>query len=48
MNLPFPYKKYKAVTGITAAELQQLGIRGLLLDIDGTLAPTHVKSNAMV
>lgn len=43
MNLPFPYKKYRTVTDITPADLQQMQIRGLLLDIDGTLAPTHVK-----
>ena len=42
MKLPLPYKKYRAVTDITAADLAAMGVRGLLLDIDGTLAPTHV------
>jgi HAD superfamily phosphatase (TIGR01668 family) len=44
MKLPFPYKKYRDVTEITAADLSEMGVRGLLLDIDGTLAPTHAKN----
>lgn len=43
MNLPFPYKKYRDVTQLTPDELAALEVKGLLLDIDGTLAPTHVK-----
>ena len=46
MNLPFPYKIYDSVADITPEELERLRVRGLLLDIDGTLAPTHVKDPA--
>jgi hypothetical protein len=40
MILPFPHEIYDDVTAITPAELRRLGVRGLLLDIDGTLART--------
>ncbi len=41
MILPFPHEIYDDVTSITPAELARLGVRGLLLDIDGTLAQTR-------
>ena len=37
MTLPYPHRIYPAVTDITAADLRAQGVRGLLLDIDGTL-----------
>jgi HAD superfamily phosphatase (TIGR01668 family) len=37
MTLPFPHRIYGAVTDITADDLRAQGVRGLLLDIDGTL-----------
>ena len=40
MIFPFPHKIYDDVTGIRPEYLQEKGIRGLLLDIDGTLART--------
>lgn len=41
MFFPFPDKIYKDVTSVTPNELKNLGVRGLLLDIDGTLAQTR-------
>ncbi|MEA5039341.1 MAG: YqeG family HAD IIIA-type phosphatase [Clostridiaceae bacterium] len=41
MTLPFPHKIYHAVTDITPEALHALGVRGLLLDIDGTLMRTR-------
>lgn len=40
MVFPFPDEIYDDVTKITPAELERLGVKGLLLDIDGTLART--------
>lgn len=40
MIFPFPDRIYKDVTRITPSELKKMGIKGLLLDIDGTLART--------
>ena len=40
MVLPFPHEIYDDVTCITPQELHRLGIKGLMLDIDGTLART--------
>ena len=40
MIFPFPDRIYKDVTKITPSELKKMGIKGLLLDIDGTLART--------
>lgn len=37
MNVPFPHKTYPDVTHITRRELDALGVRTLLLDLDGTL-----------
>lgn len=37
MIFPFPHRIYDSVTAITPEELRALGVRGLLLDIDGTL-----------
>ncbi|MEA4920139.1 MAG: YqeG family HAD IIIA-type phosphatase [Clostridiaceae bacterium] len=41
MFFPFPHKIYKDVTSITPNVLKSLGVKGLLLDIDGTLARTR-------
>ena len=41
MPLPFPQRIFSRVTDITPALLAGLGVRGILLDIDGTIAPTH-------
>ena len=41
MPLPFPHVFLPDVTHITPALLQQLGVSGLLLDIDGTLMQTR-------
>lgn len=41
MIFPFPYRYYPAVTDITLEDLQQMGIKALLLDIDGTLMQTR-------
>ena len=41
MIFPFPYRYYPAVTDITAEDLAEMGIRALLLDIDGTLMQTR-------
>lgn len=41
MPLPFPQRIFSRVTDITPALLARLGVRGILLDIDGTIAPTH-------
>ncbi len=35
-----PDRMYSSVTDITYAQLSEMGVRGLLLDIDGTLMPT--------
>lgn len=40
MSVLRPYKMYSAVTEITSHELDLMGIKALLLDIDGTLMPT--------
>ncbi len=40
MIFPFPHEIYESVSDITPRELERLGIEGLLLDIDGTLART--------
>ena len=40
MLFPFPHKIYDDVTCIRPEFLRSKGIRGLLLDIDGTLART--------
>lgn len=40
MVLPFPHVILKDVMHITPAMLESMGVRGLLLDIDGTLART--------
>ena len=40
MVLPFPHEILDDVTQITPAMLERMGVRGLLLDIDGTLART--------
>lgn len=40
MIFPFPHKIYDDVTRIRPEFLKEKGIRGLLLDIDGTLART--------
>ena len=36
MPLPFPQRIFSRVTDITPALLAGLGVRGILLDIDGT------------
>ena len=41
MIFPFPYRYYPAVTDITVQDVQDMGIRALLLDIDGTLMQTR-------
>lgn len=41
MPLPFPHVFLPDVTGITPDLLQELGVSGLLLDIDGTLMQTR-------
>ena len=41
MPLPFPHVFLPDVTHITPALLKQLGVSGLLLDIDGTLMQTR-------
>ena len=41
MIFPFPYRYYPAVTDITVEDLTEMGIRALLLDIDGTLMQTR-------
>ena len=41
MIFPFPYRYYPAVTDIPAEDLRAMGIRALLLDIDGTLMQTR-------
>ena len=41
MIFPFPYRYYPAVTDITVEDLTAMGIRALLLDIDGTLMQTR-------
>ena len=41
MPLPFPHVFLPDVTPITPALLKQLGVSGLLLDIDGTLMQTR-------
>ena len=43
MVLPYPYKIYDDVTKIIPEELHAMGIRGVLLDIDGTLMRTKDK-----
>lgn len=40
MHLPFPHKIIRDVTYISPYMLSSMGIKGLLLDIDGTLART--------
>lgn len=40
MIFPFPHEIYDSVRDITPEELERLGVEGLLLDIDGTLART--------
>ena len=41
MPLPYPHVFLPDVTHITPALLQELGVKGLLLDIDGTLMQTR-------
>lgn len=41
MVFPFPNRRFRSVTEITADLLEQMGVRALLLDIDGTLMQTR-------
>jgi len=41
MKLPYPYKAYKKVSDIFPETLAQMGIKAILLDIDGTLMQTR-------
>ena len=43
MVFPFPYKIYDNVTEIMPSDLQAMGVKGILLDIDGTLMRTKDK-----
>ena len=44
MVLPYPYKIYDDVTQIILPDLQSMGVKGVLLDIDGTLMRTKDKA----
>ncbi len=43
MILPYPYKTYKKVSDISLDELKGMNIKGIILDIDGTLMETKDK-----
>ena len=40
MILPYPYKTYTKVSDISLGELKEMKIKGIILDIDGTLMKT--------
>ena len=44
MVLPYPYKVYDNVTQIIPTDIQAMGVKGVLLDIDGTLMRTKDKA----
>lgn len=46
MTLPYPYKIYDNVTCIIPSDVLDMGVKGVLLDIDGTLMRTKDKSPA--
>lgn len=43
MFFPYPYKTFSKVCDITPELLKQIGIKGIILDIDGTLMRTKDK-----
>ena len=43
MILPYPYKTYTKVSDISLGELKEMKIKGIILDIDGTLMKTKDK-----
>lgn len=43
MLLPYPYRTYKKVSDISVDDLNDMNIKGIILDIDGTLMKTKDK-----
>ena len=43
MFFPYPHKKFSCVCDITPSLLAEMGIKGIVLDIDGTLMKTKDK-----